>query len=93
MLTAGTAQKGRMQYTKACIIIYILRASIVSYHTTQGTSVCVIIYTLRPKHIMRAWPLFMSNSNKLATKMQHYTWSMRDIFIQSVISWFPVAMC
>jgi hypothetical protein len=30
-----------MQYTKACIINYILRASIVSYHTKQGMSVCV----------------------------------------------------
>jgi hypothetical protein len=80
MLTEGTAQQGWVQYTKACIINYILRASIVSYHMIQGMSVCQNLHTETQANDVCtfpvAWPLFTSNLNKLASKVQHYTWSL-----------------
>ena len=46
MPTEGTAQQGWVQCTKACIINYILRASIVSYHMIQGMCVCCNLHTV-----------------------------------------------
>jgi len=97
LLRVGTAQQGWVQKTKTLIINYILRASIVSYHIIQGMSVCYNLNTETPANdactFPVAWPAFMSNLNKLAPKVQHYTWCLWNILIQSVISWFPAAMC
>jgi len=45
MLTVGTAQQGRVQHTKACIINYILRPSFVPYDMIQSMNVCYNLHT------------------------------------------------